>query len=59
MDINWITSDLEGEPVEVITRIIITRNKRTSAYKTGGALLCNGLFVYGIAVAKMLIFTNT
>lgn len=57
MAIKWITSELEDEPVKILTDIIARRNARTSAYKIGGAMLCTGLFIYGLAIAQMLLFS--
>jgi len=56
--VKWITSDLTGEPVEVLARVIERRNVKTSAYKIGGFILCCGFVIYSIAFAKMLLYVN-
>ena len=55
MGIKWITSDIEGQPLDVLTRIIKRRSAKTKAYKVGGIMLCVGLLIYGLAVGQMLL----
>jgi hypothetical protein len=58
MSIKWVTSDLEGEPVDILSRIIERRTAKTKAYKLGGVILCCGFLIYSIAVSQMLIFAD-
>lgn len=57
LNIRWLTSDLYGEPEEILLRTIERRDTKTKAYTTGGFVLCMGFVIYSIAFAKMLIFT--
>ncbi len=56
LSVKWITCELDGQPEEIITRIISRRNNKTRAYTTGGFILCCGFAIYSIAFAKMLLF---
>ena len=58
LSIRWMTSDLVGEPEDILLRIIERRDAKTKAYATGGFILCLGFVIYSIAFAKMLIFTT-
>ena len=58
LSIRWMTSDLTGEPEQILFRIIERRDAKTKAYTTGGFILCLGFVIYSIAFAKMLIFTT-
>lgn len=58
MSIKWITADIEGDPVDCLSRIIERRSAKTKAYKFGGIILCVGFLIYSIAIAQMLLFTN-
>ena len=58
LSIRWMTSDLTGEPEEILFRIIERRDAKTKAYATGGFILCLGFVIYSIAFAKMLVFTT-
>ena len=57
MGIKWVTDGAEGEPIEVLRIIIERRNLKTRAYRLGGVILSLGLFVYGLAVAQMFLFS--
>ncbi len=56
LSVKWITSQLGGEPQEVIARLIERRNKKTRAYMIGGFILCCGFVLYSSAFAMMLLF---
>lgn len=56
LSVKWITCELDGEPEEIIARIISRRNNKTRAYTTGGFILCCGFVIHSIAFAKMLLF---
>lgn len=56
MNLRWVTMDLDGDERECLETLIERRNEKTSAYVSGGALLCLGLIVYAAAVALMLLF---
>jgi hypothetical protein len=56
LSIKWLTNNLGGEPLEVLERIILRRNRKTKAYMTGGLVLCCGFVIYSIAFTKMLLF---
>ena len=58
LSVKWITSDLSGEPIEILSRVIERRNIKTRAYMVGGFILCSGFVIYSIAFAKMLLYVN-
>jgi hypothetical protein len=58
LNIRWMTSDLKGEPEQILFRIIERRDAKTKAYAAGGFILCLGFVIYSIAFAKMLVFTT-
>jgi hypothetical protein len=51
----WITSDLEGDTLSALVRIIERRNRRTRAYMIGGVILCIGIALYAAAIGIMLL----
>jgi hypothetical protein len=55
MGLRWITSDLKGEPADVLARVVARRDRKTRSYKAGGFVLSCGLLLYGAAVALMLL----
>jgi hypothetical protein len=57
--IKWLTNDLNKEPVELLGQIIKRRNKKTTAYVTGGLILCAGFVIYCAAFAVMLLFNHS
>jgi hypothetical protein len=55
LSLRWMTSDLTGEPEQILFRIIQRRDVKTKAYAAGGFILCLGFVIYSIAFGKMLI----
>jgi len=55
MRLRWITYTLDREPVAALEQMIVHRQRKTRAYQRGGLILCVGLFLYGMAVAQMLL----
>jgi len=45
----------ELSELEILEELIQRRNRRTSAYRIGGWVLCIGLFCYGCAISLMLL----
>jgi hypothetical protein len=56
LGISWTTSRLDESPEDVLTGIIIKRQKKTRSYIIGGYILCAGFVIYSLAFAKMLLF---
>jgi hypothetical protein len=54
MRIRWVTSLLEDDPEVTVITILEWRNRKTKAYRCGGAILFVGLILYATAVALML-----
>ena len=54
MHIRWVTSELSGDPAATIMRVLVRRDEKTRAMRTGGLILFSGLLLYFCAFALML-----
>jgi hypothetical protein len=55
MHIRWVTSELTGDPSATIARVLVRRDEKTRAMRTGGMILFSGLLLYFCAFALMLL----
>jgi len=53
--IRWLTELLEPDSPDNLVEILIIRDKKLSAFQTGGKILLAGLVCYAIAVSIMLL----
>ena len=55
MPLEWITSDMDSNRLQSLSRMIERRNLKTAAYSTGVRILLFGMIFYTVAVAIMLL----
>lgn len=54
MKIRWVTSDLSDDHVASIKQVLLRRDRKTKAIRTGGLMLFIGLLCFFTAFALML-----
>lgn len=55
MRVQWVTTLASKDKEHALEQALYRRNRKTSAYSTGGTLLFVGLLLYAISIALMLI----
>ncbi len=55
MRVRWVTIMACNNLETALEQALVHRNRKTSAYSTGGFILCLGLLLYCISIALMLL----
>ena len=57
--LRWMTQELDGEPLDVLTRALVLRDRKSRFLSAALTLFVVGFGLYCLAVAQLLIATET